>query len=92
MIQATPDHAALINDGVMLVKPNRAMYAQSLRILESSAWSRNLVTLTLTLTLALALALALTLTRTLTLRSTTRAAAGRSRRRSTSRRTTRSRA
>jgi hypothetical protein len=41
MIQATPDHAALVNDGVMLVKPNRAMYAQSLRILESSAWSRS---------------------------------------------------
>ena len=40
VIQATPDHSALVNDGVMLVKPNRAMYEQSLRILNRSAWSR----------------------------------------------------
>ena len=39
MIQATPDHSALVNDGVMIVKPNRHMYVQSLRILNRSAFS-----------------------------------------------------
>ena len=39
VIQATPDHSALVNDGVMLVKPNRAMYMQSMRILNRSSFS-----------------------------------------------------
>ena len=39
MIQGTPDHSALVNDGVMLVKPNRAMYEQSMRILNRSSFS-----------------------------------------------------
>ena len=36
VIQATPDHSALINDGVMIVKPNSTYYNKALSIINQS--------------------------------------------------------
>ena len=39
MLRATPDHSAIVNDGVMLLKPHESIYQQALEVLRSGLFN-----------------------------------------------------